>query len=141
MIAVHMRHEFIAYWVGVIAMLPVAVDGAGFDPSKAVTPGVVALSQPSPGHWVLREFPSLANLYIREGDVRGAKSTCNTDDGCAAAWPPLLANDDDKPIGDWTIVEREFGEKQWAYKGKPVYRRYHDLAGNVEEQGFHLLVP
>ncbi len=123
------------------AMLPIAVNAAAVDPRKVDTPGVVAMSESSPGHWVLREFPSLANLYIRDADGPGAKSNCNIGDGCAAAWPPFLAGPEEKPVGSWTIVEREFGQKQWAYKGKPVYRRFHDLPGNIEEEGFHLLVP
>jgi predicted lipoprotein with Yx(FWY)xxD motif len=116
------------------------VNGAGFDPAKAVTPGVVALSQPSPGHWVLREFPSLANLYTRDADM-GGRSGCFSDDGCAAVWPPLYASNDDKAIGDWTVIAREFGRKQWAYRSKPVYRRFHDLPLGADERGFRLLVP
>ncbi len=32
-----------------------------------------------------------------------------------------LAGGDAKASGDWTIVTRDDGGKQWAYKGKPVY--------------------
>jgi predicted lipoprotein with Yx(FWY)xxD motif len=40
---------------------------------------------------------------------------------CAANWPPLMAGADAKASGDWAIVTRDDGAKQWAYKGKPVY--------------------
>lgn len=40
---------------------------------------------------------------------------------CAATWPPLLASDDAKPLGQWTVVTRSDGKKQWAYNKQPVY--------------------
>ena len=57
-------------------------------------------------------------LYIFDKDADG-KSACNGP--CAANWPPLMAGGDAKAAGDWTIVTRDDGAKQWAYKGKPVY--------------------
>ena len=114
---------------------------ANFDPSKASYPGEVALSQPQPGKWVFRKFPSLTNLYTRDQDPRGGASTCNIEDGCAAAWPPLYAQDNEAPVGEWTIIVRENGSKQWAYRGKPIYLRYHDLPEAAEKEGFHILEP
>jgi predicted lipoprotein with Yx(FWY)xxD motif len=32
-----------------------------------------------------------------------------------------MAAADAMGAGDWTIVTRDDGGKQWAYKGKPVY--------------------
>ncbi|MGE4062904.1 MAG: hypothetical protein AB7E79_06010 [Rhodospirillaceae bacterium] len=40
---------------------------------------------------------------------------------CAATWPPLLASDDAQPLGQWTVVTRSDGKKQWAYNKQPVY--------------------
>jgi predicted lipoprotein with Yx(FWY)xxD motif len=57
-------------------------------------------------------------LYTFDKDA-GGKSACNGP--CAANWPPLLAGGEAKASGDWTIVTRDDGGKQWAYKGKPVY--------------------
>jgi predicted lipoprotein with Yx(FWY)xxD motif len=57
-------------------------------------------------------------LYTFDRDA-GDKSACNG--GCAANWPPLAAAADAKASGDWTIVTRDDGAKQWAYKGKPLY--------------------
>jgi len=45
---------------------------------------------------------------------------------CAQSWPPLLASGVAKPVGDWTIIDRPEGRKQWAFKGKPVYRSVLD---------------
>ena len=57
-------------------------------------------------------------LYTFDKDADG-KSACNGP--CAANWPPLMAAGDAKASGDWTVVTRDDGGKQWAYKGKPVY--------------------
>ena len=57
-------------------------------------------------------------LYTFDRDTAG-KSVCNGD--CAVKWPPLLAGAADKPVGDYTIVTRADGKRQWAYKGKPLY--------------------
>ncbi len=59
-------------------------------------------------------------LYTFDKDAAGAgKSVCNGQ--CAINWPPLLAADSDRAAADWSIVTRDDGRKQWAYKGKPVY--------------------
>jgi len=59
-------------------------------------------------------------LYVFDKDAAGSgKSACNGP--CAAAWPPLMATGDAKPSGEWSVVTRDDGAKQWAYKGKPVY--------------------
>ncbi len=59
-------------------------------------------------------------LYTFDRDTAGSgKSACNGQ--CAALWPPLMAAAADKDKGDWTVVTRDDGSKQWAYKGKPLY--------------------
>jgi predicted lipoprotein with Yx(FWY)xxD motif len=57
-------------------------------------------------------------LYVFDADTAG-KSACNGP--CAANWPPLLAQDSDQASGDYTIITRDDGKKQWALKGKPLY--------------------
>ena len=57
-------------------------------------------------------------LYTFDKDS-GGKSACNG--GCATNWPPLMAGADAKATGDWTVITRDDGAKQWAFKGKPVY--------------------
>lgn len=65
--------------------------------------------------------PNGMTLYTFEKDVAGSgKSVCNGP--CAANWPPLLATtESDKPSGDYTLIMRDDGKKQWAVKGKPLY--------------------
>lgn len=57
-------------------------------------------------------------LYTFDKDA-GGKSACN--DQCAKIWPPVTAAADAKASGDLSIITRDDGSKQWAYKGKPVY--------------------
>ena len=78
-------------------------------------------------------------LYTFDKDAAG-KSNCN--DKCAAEWPPLPVVDGSQPSGDWTIIARDDGSKQWAFKGKPLYTFVDDKqAGKVTgdgDEGFHL---
>jgi predicted lipoprotein with Yx(FWY)xxD motif len=69
-------------------------------------------------------------LYTFDHDTTAGKSGCNGQ--CATNWPPLTASADAKPSGDWTVVTRDDGTKQWAYKGKPLYAFHKDAkAGDV----------
>lgn len=59
-------------------------------------------------------------VYVFDKDVAGSgKSVCN--DKCAINWPPVHASANDKPNGAFTIIVRDDGTRQWAYKGRPVY--------------------
>jgi predicted lipoprotein with Yx(FWY)xxD motif len=59
-------------------------------------------------------------LYTFDRDVANSgKSACNGD--CAVKWPPHPATASDRPVGDYTIVKRDDGRLQWAYRGKPLY--------------------
>jgi len=59
-------------------------------------------------------------LYTFDKDTAASgKSVCNGP--CAANWPPLMAAADAKPGGDFSVVTRDDGAKQWAYKGMPLY--------------------
>jgi len=57
-------------------------------------------------------------LYTFDKDAKG-ESACT--DQCAKNWPPLAAAAGASAEGDWTVVKREDGSSQWAYKGKPLY--------------------
>jgi predicted lipoprotein with Yx(FWY)xxD motif len=64
--------------------------------------------------------PNGMTLYTFDKDMAGSgKSTCNGP--CAINWPPLMVNQADSASGDYSIVTRDDGSKQWAVKGKPVY--------------------
>ncbi|MBI3436121.1 MAG: hypothetical protein HY056_13775 [Proteobacteria bacterium] len=57
-------------------------------------------------------------LYTYDRDTAG-RSRCSGQ--CADLWPPFEAPPGAKPAGDWTIVARGDGVRQWAHKGKPLY--------------------
>ena len=64
--------------------------------------------------------PNGMSLYTFDKDAAGSgKSVCNGP--CAANWPPLMAGDMDQASGDYSIITRDDGKKQWAFKGKPLY--------------------
>jgi predicted lipoprotein with Yx(FWY)xxD motif len=46
---------------------------------------------------------------------------------CLESWKPLSAPQVASPVGDWTIVTRNDGSRQWAYQGRPVYRSLLDV--------------
>ena len=64
--------------------------------------------------------PSGMTLYTLDRDTTGeGKSVCNGP--CIALWPAFGAPADAKGQGDWSVVTRDDGSKQWAFRGKPLY--------------------
>ncbi len=53
-------------------------------------------------------------------------------------WTPVLAKDDDKGVGDWSVYQRQDGRKQWAYKGLLLYNNVNDQKpGNINGHRRH----
>jgi len=79
-------------------------------------------------------------LYTFDRDAAGSgKSACNGP--CATLWPPAMAAADE---GDFTIVTRDDGGKQWAYKGKPIYlysvdKKAGDMTGENFRDVWHVI--
>ena len=74
------------------------------------------------------------SLYTFDKDSDG-KSACNGP--CVANWPVLKAEASDQPGDNYTIVTRDDGSRQWAYKGKPLYTFVKDQkAGDITGDGF-----
>jgi predicted lipoprotein with Yx(FWY)xxD motif len=84
-------------------------------------------------------------LYVFDKDAAGSgKSACNGP--CAGLWPALKAGATDTASGDWTLVTRDDGAKQWAYKGKPVYlwvndKKPGDKTGDGYNKVWHVAKP
>ena len=82
-------------------------------------------------------------LYTFDKDTKGAgKSVCNGK--CATAWPPLMASASDKADGDYTIIKRDDGSMQWAYKGSPLYlwvkdKKAGDMTGDNYKNIWHVV--
>ena len=89
--------------------------------------------------------PSGMTLYTFDRDATGSgKSVCNGP--CATNWPPLMASAGDKASADWSLVTRDDGSRQWAYKGKPVYfwakdAKRGDRTGDGVNNVWHLARP
>ena len=59
-------------------------------------------------------------LYTFDRDTANSgKSVCNGP--CAVNWPPLMVRDGADNRGDYSVITRDDGKKQWAFKGKPLY--------------------
>ncbi len=95
-------------------------------------PGAVALAQSPTGAWGYKSFPQLLPLYIFKGEP-GGRSLCDRD--CTAVWPIIRADENDKPVGAWTIVKRDDGRLQWAYKNHPVYTYFEDRPNDPKGVG------
>jgi predicted lipoprotein with Yx(FWY)xxD motif len=84
-------------------------------------------------------------LYVSDNDVAGSgKSVCNGP--CAANWPPLYAMDGAMPSGDYSIITRDDGKKQWASKGKPLHfwikdQKPGDMSGDGFKNVWHVARP
>lgn len=84
-------------------------------------------------------------LYTFDKDMAGSgKSMCNGP--CATNWPPFKATESDKAAGDYTVITRDDGSKQWAAKGKPVYfwvkdSKPGDKTGDGFNQVWHAAKP
>ncbi len=59
-----------------------------------------------------------AAVYAFEDD--SAISSACLDD-CLEDWQPVTAPDLALPRGEWTILERAAGVKQWVFRGQPLY--------------------
>lgn len=81
--------------------------------------------------------PNGMTLYTFSRDVAGSgKSACNGP--CATNWPPLMAAEGDKGTGDYTVIRRDDGKMQWAYKGWPLYYWSKDTKpGDKTGDGFN----
>ncbi|MDP2032836.1 MAG: hypothetical protein Q8K29_05430 [Polaromonas sp.] len=81
-------------------------------------------------------------LYTFDADKAGSgKSVCNGP--CAGLWPPLMAAAD-QPSGEYSVVTRDDGARQLAYKGKPLYfykadQKAGDRTGDNFKDVWHII--
>jgi predicted lipoprotein with Yx(FWY)xxD motif len=78
--------------------------------------------------------PHGMTLYTNDHDSATMSSCAGP---CAQNWPPLMAPAGAMAHGDWTVVSREGGGMQWAYKGHPLYTWSKDAKpGDTTGEGF-----
>ena len=63
------------------------------------------------------------SVYTYDGDSRNRSNCYNA---CLDGWQPVLAADYARATGEWAPFERAAGIRQWAFRGKPVYRYLGD---------------
>lgn len=81
-------------------------------------------------------------VYTFDKDAANSgKSACTG--GCAKNWPPVPAGDA-APAEPYSVVTRDDGTRQLAYKGKPLYtfgkdKKPGDKAGNKAMNAWHVV--
>lgn len=93
---------------------------------------------------VLTDHAGMTVYTFDKDTANSGKSVCNDD--CAKNWPPVKAAPGAKPQGDYTIIERDDGSKQWAYKGMPLYTYMKDAkpgdrSGDDVRNAWHIVKP
>lgn len=111
-----------------ILMTAALIVGAGM--AMAADPAMVAETAKGP---TLVDAKGMT-LYTFAKDSAG-KSACNGP--CAENWPPLMAEAGAEAMGDWSVITRDDGSAQWAYKGMPLYAWVKDTKpGDITGDGF-----
>lgn len=85
--------------------------------------------------------PDGATIYTFDRDQLG-QTTCYAD--CASQWPPVLAAAGAQPYGRMSLVDRDGGQRQWAYDGKPLYtfagdQKHGDVKGDNAGAVWHVV--
>ena len=76
--------------------------------------------------------PMGMTLYTYDRDTAGSS---NCTGSCAQNWPPFTADKTASETGDFALIERGDGTKQWTYDDKPLYlfvgdKKPGDVSGN-----------
>jgi len=85
--------------------------------------------------------PDGMTVYVYDKEAEGSASCYGK---CAEEWPPVLAPAAAKPFGDFSLVKRIDGTRQWAYRGKPLHlydedRAPGDAKGDNHEGFWHAI--
>ena len=89
--------------------------------------GCAANAQIAEGVPVQVRDTSLGKVLVSEDGMtlytfgRDEPGKTNCYDQCAVNWPPYMASSMAQPAGDFSLVARNDGGQQWAYKGEPLY--------------------
>jgi predicted lipoprotein with Yx(FWY)xxD motif len=115
---------------------------AGYAYAADKMPEGVQARKSDAGAMVLADAKGMT-LYTYDKDADG-KSNCAG--RCLMNWPALIATGNAMNMGDWTVVTRDDGAKQWAYKRKPLYTFAKDTKpGDTTGDGvgtiWHIAVP
>lgn len=96
---------------GAASLLLSACAYAGSNPAEPVSVAKTSLGE------VLTDNEGMT-LYTFAKD---SPAVSNCYDKCAALWPPLTAAADAQSQGQFGVILRKDGSRQWAYQGMPLY--------------------
>lgn len=116
-------------WMSTAVVAIIAITGGC---AIAETKAPAAIAQTAKGDTLVDAHGM--TLYVFDKDAAG-KSVCNGP--CAGNWPPLVAEAGAGGSGDYSLVIRDDGSQQWAYKGRPLYTWKKDQKpGDITGDGF-----
>jgi len=103
------------------------VSDSGWMVPLATPPGITLQLRTNPkrarvaaeAEWVYADANGMSLYSNDEVNARGISSCA---DDCAAAWPAATAPPASTPVGDWSLLERVDGTRQWVHQGAPLYR-------------------
>jgi predicted lipoprotein with Yx(FWY)xxD motif len=79
--------------------------------------------------------PNGFTLYVFAADTSNT-SNCNA--SCAIVWPPFAASAHDAATGNFSVIMRADGTRQWAYNSHPLYNYAGDTkAGDTNGNGLN----
>jgi len=112
-------------------LLPFALSMLVVSPAFAHNPPSIHVGETAKGKTLVDTAGM--TLYVFDKDMTG-HSVCNGT--CAANWPPVLADAHFPAHGNWSIVARDDGSTQWAFRGRPLYRWIKDVKpGDITGDG------
>ena len=118
---------------------------ARFEPARSVEvpAGIAARLVSSAQAVVLTDFEGFT-LYASDGVAENDARTCS-DRGCEMDWLPVPAPALALDVGRFSVVTRKDGSRQWAYRGRPLYRYRGDLLpgdvhGRAVDEGWTMAV-
>jgi predicted lipoprotein with Yx(FWY)xxD motif len=111
-----------------LTVAAVALLGGPTAHSEEIAPAEIVLQKTDAG-WTLTDRRGMS-IYVYDDDKsRPGKSACDArigasakeDDGCSKVFPAVKAGPKAKPFGEWSIIERLDGARQWTFQGQPLY--------------------
>ncbi len=127
-------YDGFAVYTSVLDTKPGTVNGATGREQRGDAPALRKPIGPPPNHPPAFAVKTVAtgrlltnhigfSAYVWDGDAAN-KSNCVGN--CLNDWSPILASQSAQPQGEWGVIERSPGVKQWTYRTKPVYTRVQD---------------
>jgi predicted lipoprotein with Yx(FWY)xxD motif len=108
--------------------------------SLSTPPGITLVDVVKQNYTIQAQY-----LWTRLGDEHGnplyardsnAADTHSCDESCARKFLPMVASRSAKPFGEWSVISRVDGTRQWAYEGKALYRYPSADARFLAPKGF-----